>query len=59
MFDLLLMEIFYLMSKKNVPFTHLTHIITQIMKVSTVLSVSTLVIVTRSLELEIDNKHYH
>lgn len=53
------MEIFYPMSRKNVPFTHLTHIITQIMIISTVLSVSTLVIVTRSLELEMDNKHYY
>ena len=59
MFNLLLMEMFYLVQEKYTLCTSYSHN-HQIMKVSTVLSVSTLPItVTRSSELEIANKHYH
>ena len=59
MFDLLLMEMFYQIQEKYSLYTPYSHN-HQIMKISTVLSVSTLpVTVTGSSELEIANKHYH
>jgi len=59
MFDLLLMEMFYQIQEKYTLYTPYSHN-HQIMKISTVLSVSTLpVTVTGSSELEIANKHYH